>query len=40
MVELSEPAEEILESLWVMTVEGDSIGCSLSSLHVTEDSAD
>ena len=38
MVELSEPAEEILESLWVMTVEGDNLGCSLTSLNVAEDS--
>jgi DtxR family Mn-dependent transcriptional regulator len=34
MVRLSEKAEEILESLWVMTVEGDNVGCLLSSLAV------
>ena len=31
---LSEEAEEILESLWVMTVEGDNVGCLLTSLKV------
>ncbi len=35
---LSEEAEEILESLWVMTVEGDNIGCLLTSLKVELDS--
>jgi len=39
MVELSEPAEEILESLWVMTVEGDNPSCSFSSLNITANSA-
>ncbi len=35
---LSEEAEEILESLWVMTVEGDNVGCLLTSLKVEPDS--
>ncbi len=35
---LSEEAEEILESLWVMTVEGDNVGCLLTSLKVDVDS--
>jgi len=34
---LSESAEEILESLWVMTVEGDNVGCLLSSLQLEAD---
>lgn len=34
MEPLSEKAEEILESLWVMTVEGDQTGCLLSDLGV------
>ncbi len=38
MERLSEKAEEILESLWVMTVEGDNVGCLLTSLKVTRDS--
>lgn len=38
MEKLSEKAEEILESLWVMTVEGDNVGCLLSSLKVESDS--
>lgn len=38
MVHLSEKAEEILESLWVMTVEGDNVGCLMSSLEVETDS--
>ncbi|MBN1958007.1 MAG: metal-dependent transcriptional regulator [Desulfuromonadales bacterium] len=38
MDKLSEKAEEILESLWVMTVEGDNVGCLLSSLKVELDS--
>ncbi len=38
MERLSEEAEEILESLWVMTVEGDNIGCLLTSLKVEIDS--
>ena len=38
MERLSEEAEEILESLWVMTVEGDNVGCLLSSLKVERDS--
>jgi len=38
MEKLSEKAEEILESLWVMTVEGDNVGCLLSSLKVEPDS--
>ena len=38
MERLSEQAEEILESLWVMTVEGDNVGCLLTSLKVNIDS--
>lgn len=38
MEPLSEKAEEILESLWVMTVEGDNVGCLLTSLEVTPES--
>ncbi len=38
MERLSEKAEEILESLWVMTVEGDNVGCLLTSLKVAIDS--
>ncbi len=38
MDRLSEEAEEILESLWVMTVEGDNVGCLLTSLKVDLDS--
>ena len=38
MERLSEQAEEILESLWVMTVEGDNVGCLLTSLKVSIDS--
>ena len=38
MERLSEEAEEILESLWVMTVEGDNVGCLLTSLKVEIDS--
>ncbi len=38
MDRLSEEAEEILESLWVMTVEGDNIGCLLTSLKIDLDS--
>ncbi len=38
MERLSENAEEILESLWVMTVEGDNVGCLLTSLKVNSDS--
>ncbi|MEA3361838.1 MAG: metal-dependent transcriptional regulator [Thermodesulfobacteriota bacterium] len=38
MERLSEEAEEILESLWVMTVEGDNVGCLLTSLNVNFDS--
>lgn len=34
MQPLSEKAEEILESLWVMTVEGDQAGCLLTDLQV------
>lgn len=37
MERLSEKAEEILESLWVMTVEGDNVGCLFSSLNITPD---
>ncbi len=37
---LSEQAEEILESLWVMTVEGDNVGCLLTSLKIEIDSAE
>lgn len=37
---LSEEAEEILESLWVMTVEGDNVGCLLTSLKVETNSAE
>lgn len=37
MERLSEKAEEILESLWVMTVEGDNIGCLLTSLNINVD---
>ncbi|MCK4502915.1 MAG: metal-dependent transcriptional regulator [Desulfuromonadales bacterium] len=40
MERFSEQAEEILESLWVMTVEGDNVGCLLTSLKVTPDSAE
>jgi len=40
MERLSENAEEILESLWVMTVEGDNVGCLLTSLKVNADSAE
>ena len=35
MSRLSEKAEEILESLWVLTVEGDDVGCLLSELKIT-----
>jgi DtxR family Mn-dependent transcriptional regulator len=38
MARLSENAEEILESLWVMTVERDNVGCLLTSLKVEPDS--
>jgi len=38
MDRLSEEAEEILESLWVMTVEGDNVGCLLTSLKIDLDS--
>ena len=38
MNRLSEKAEEILESLWVMTVEGDNVGCLMTSLGVDPDS--
>ncbi len=38
MERISEEAEEILESLWVMTVEGDNVGCLLTSLKVNLDS--
>jgi len=38
MERLSEEAEEILESLWVMTVERDNVGCLLTSLKVEPDS--
>ncbi len=38
MERLSENAEEILESLWVMTVERDNVGCLLTSLKVKSDS--
>lgn len=38
MEKLSEKAEEILESLWVMTVEGDNVGCLLTSLKVEANS--
>lgn len=38
MERLSEKAEEILESLWVMTVEGDNVGCLFTSLKVNPDS--
>ncbi len=34
MEQLSEKAEEILESLWVMTVEGDNVGCLMESLGI------
>jgi DtxR family Mn-dependent transcriptional regulator len=37
MDRLSESAEEILESLWVMTVEEDNAGCLLSSLQLEAD---
>lgn len=37
MDHLSEKAEEILESLWVMTVEGDQVGCLLTDLQVDAD---
>ncbi|MCF6267554.1 MAG: metal-dependent transcriptional regulator [Desulfuromusa sp.] len=40
MERLSEEAEEILESLWVMTVEGDNVGCLLTSLKVAIDSGE
>ncbi len=40
MERLSEQAEEILESLWVMTVEGDNVGCLLTSLKITADAAE
>ncbi len=40
MDRLSEKAEEILESLWVLTVEGDSVGCLQSALDVGTDSAE
>ncbi len=35
MERLSEKAEEILEILWIETVEGDSVGCPLEILKVT-----
>jgi len=37
MEKLTEQAEDILESLWVMTVEGDNVGCLLTSLKITAD---
>ncbi|SEA54464.1 DtxR family transcriptional regulator, Mn-dependent transcriptional regulator [Desulfuromusa kysingii] len=37
MARLSQNAEEILESLWVMTVEGDNVGCLLTSLNLNRD---
>ena len=37
MEKLTEQAEDILESLWVMTVEGDNVGCLLTSLKITVD---
>jgi len=37
MEQLSEKAEEILESLWVKTVEGDNVGCLLTSLEIEPD---
>jgi DtxR family Mn-dependent transcriptional regulator len=37
MERLSEKAEEILESLWVMTVEGDNVGCLFASLNISPD---
>ncbi len=40
MEKLSEQAEEILESLWVMTVEGDNVGCLLTSLNVERGSGE
>ena len=40
MDRLSEKAEEILESLWVMTIEGDNVGCLLTSLKVSLNSGE
>ncbi|MFO7578425.1 MAG: metal-dependent transcriptional regulator [Pelovirga sp.] len=40
MERLAEKAEEILESLWVMTVEGDQAGCLLTELQAAVDSAE
>ncbi len=38
MHKFSEKAEEILESLWVLTVEGDNVGVQCEELKVTNDS--
>ena len=38
MNRFSEPAEEILEALWVLTVEGDNVGVLCDELKVTSDS--
>lgn len=40
MEQLSEKAEEILESLWVTTVEGDNVGCLMDSLGVVSDAVE
>jgi len=40
MEKVSHKAEEILESLWVCTVEGDEIGCLLNNLDLQDGSQD
>lgn len=37
---LSEKAEEVLESLWILTVEGDQVGCLLADLQLEADAAE
>ncbi|MFO7813623.1 MAG: metal-dependent transcriptional regulator [Pelovirga sp.] len=37
MQQLSEQAEEVLESLWILTVEGDQVGCLLTDLQLEAD---
>ncbi len=40
MQKLSPKAEEILESLWITTVEGDEVGCLLSALDLQDGTQD
>jgi len=40
MPKLSPKAEEILESLWIITVEGDEIGCLLTALELENGTED